>query len=572
MRPKPIPFLYILLTIVPFASAQSVADPVPREVRREVGSAYWVMFRDKGAIDPGQAVDALLASYHPRAILRRQLRRTDAGLFDERDFPLAAEYVGAVRDTGATIRVESTWLNAVSVSATEAQLQSIRALPFVRETRPVMRARRVEPLRSRPVAAPAGDDFYGLASEQLQQISLPALHAEGYTGKGVVVGVLDTGFLRTHKVFNDPQHPLEVVAEHDFVMGDGNTAPEPGDPPEQHAHGTMILATLAGYRPSEYVGGAYDAKFILCKTEDVSSETEVEEDYYVAGLQFIEANGGDVATSSLLYIFPYMNGVFNGQTAVCTLGVNVATANGVYCCTAAGNEGHDDDPNTAHLGAPADAFEVIACGAVTSEGSITGFSSDGPTTDGRVKPELLARGADTFTISPWNNSDYDTASGTSLSTPLAASAVACLVQARPTWTVAQMRTMLFATASDQVKNGKPDPLFVRGYGILNALDAFALDCNANGIPDPNDIASGFSKDVNLNGKPDECECVGDINGDGRVCQEDLGTVLASYGLCAGQPGFNTLANIVKIGASANCIDQADLGVLLALYACEGKCP
>lgn len=570
MYSKPITAV-ILLTIV----SLSPAFGEPGDTGLHGASAHWVIFRDKGvqgATEHERAVNALISSYHPRALLRRQLRRTDPGLFDERDFPIVPAYVDAVRATGATIRVQSPWVNAVSVNATNLQLARIRALPFVRETRPVLRVQRVEPISPRPALPPVGDDFYGLASEQLQQISVPELHAAGYTAKDVVIGVLDTGFLRTHNVFNDPSHPLVVIAEHDFVMGDGNTAPEPGDPPDQHAHGTMILATLAGYRPNEYVGGAYDAKFILCKTEDISSETEVEEDYYVAGLQFIEANGGDVATSSLLYIFPYMNGVFNGQTAVCTLGVNVATANGVYCCTAAGNEGHDDDPNTAHIGAPADAFEVIACGAVTSEGSIAGFSSDGPTTDGRVKPELLARGADTFTISPWNNSDYETASGTSLSTPLVASAVACLVQARPTWTVAQMRTMLFATASDQVKNGKPDPLFIRGYGILSAKDAFELDCNANGVPDPNDIASGFSKDVNLNGKPDECECVGDISGDGKVCQEDLGAVLSSFGLCTGQPGFNPSANVVKIGASASCVDQADLGVLLSQYSCEGKCP
>jgi len=70
-----------------------------------------------------------------------------------------------------------------------------------------------------------------------------------------------------------------------------------------------------------------------------------------------------------------------------------------------------------------------------------------------------------------------TASGTSLSTPLAAGAVTCLAQARPWWSVDKMRARLMNTAGDFVAFGHPDPLMVRGYGILNALAA--LHCYSN---------------------------------------------------------------------------------------------
>ena len=49
-----------------------------------------------------------------------------------------------------------------------------------------------------------------------------------------------------------------------------------------------------------------------------------------------------------------------------------ATANGMICCTAAGNAGHDTNPATSALIAPADALEVITCGAVDSTGAIQG--------------------------------------------------------------------------------------------------------------------------------------------------------------------------------------------------------
>jgi subtilisin family serine protease len=510
------------------------------EVGGSATAKAWVFFTDKGAAshDAGAyraAIGELTRTYNPRAIERRRLRRTDPGLFDLRDVPVAGEYVGQVSATGAKPRVQSAWVNAVSVEATRAQVEAIAALPFVRALQPIrsgVKPGRVTGGDRRPQAAAgpgAGDaGFYGTAEEQLTQINLLALHQQGFTGQGVIVGILDTGFLRTHEAFNQAGHPLVVVAEWDFVKDDGNTAPEPEDDPSQHEHGTMILGTLGGYKPNTYVGGAYDASFVLCKTEDIESETPVEEDYYVAGLQFIESHGGDMATASLIYIDWYTQSQLNGATAVTTIGVNVATANGVYCCNAAGNMGHDTNPSTSHLGAPADAFKVITVGAVTSENSIVGFSSDGPSADGRVKPELLARGAQTWTISPNGSTGYTTASGTSLSTPLVAGGVACLIDARPAWTVDQMRTILFATGKDFVVTGVPDPLFIRGYGIMDAAGAAAADCNANGVLDSLDILAGTSRDCNANGQPDECECRADYNADGALTVADFGSFQTGF--------------------------------------------
>jgi hypothetical protein len=194
----------------------------------------------------------------------------------------------------------------------------------------------------------------------------------------------------------------------------------------------------------------------------------------------IEANGGDVATASLVYIDWYTYSQLNGSTCLATIGVNMATANGVYCCNAAGNSGHDGDPQIGHLGGtPTDAFKVLTIGAADSAGDIAWFSSDGPTADGRLKPELLARGVDTKTVDPGNDTGYAGASGTSLSTPVAACAVACLAQARPWWPVDRMRSSLFNKALDFAAFGQPDPLMIRGYGLINAAGTLAADCYAN---------------------------------------------------------------------------------------------
>jgi len=435
----------------------------------------WVFFTDKGVAQSGlgAALDEVEAGYDAKARARRALRRTDPGLFDERDLPVAGAYRDAVAATGARPHVESRWVNALSVVGTREQIEQAAALPFVRA---------VEPVRSGPRTVGTGEEvqpggyggrgFYGLAEAQLSQINLIALHGAGLTGQGVVVGVLDTGFRRDHVAFTNPAKPLVVIAERDFINSDNNTAFQEGDPGDQHHHGTLILGTLAAYKPDELVGGAFDASYILCKTEDVASETPVEEDNYVAALEFIELHGGDVATSSLSYSDWYTAPDYNGVTAVTSIAVNTATANGLHVCTAAGNAGNDGDPGTAHIGAPADALRVVTCGAVDGAGTITWFSSDGPTADGRVKPELLALGSATKTVGYDDTTSYVGASGTSLSTPLVAGAVACLAGAHPEWTADQMRAALLASASDFVLNGVSDPLFVRGFGILNALDAW----------------------------------------------------------------------------------------------------
>ena len=381
-----------------------------------------------------------------------------------------------------------------------------------------------------------------------------ALHEAGFTGAGVIVGILDTGFRRSHVAFNHPDHPLEIAAEWDFVNNDGDTDIEPGDPANQHEHGTYILGVLGAYNPGTLVGGAYDASFILAKVEDVEAEYPLEEDWFAAGLEFIEANGADVATSSVV-AFWYQQDELDGETSVMSIAWNVATENGLHGCQGAGNSGHDNDPATSHLVAPADAFEVVTCGAVDSTGTIASFSSDGPTADQRNKPEVLARGVSTYTVSPSSDTGYSTPSGTSLSTPLVACAAACLVQANSGWTVDEMREHLFLSADYYLAHGTYDPLYVHGYGIVNAYEA-TQDCNENGIPDVADIADGTSQDANNNDIPDECECVGDINGDGVTDQADLGVLLMSYGVDEG-------GDLDGDGDT----DQSDLGILLADWGC-----
>ncbi|MCH2149984.1 MAG: hypothetical protein MK095_11180, partial [Phycisphaerales bacterium] len=85
------------------------------------------------------------------------------------------------------------------------------------------------------------------------------------------------------------------------------------------------------------------------------------------------------------------------------------------------------------------------------------------------------------------------------------------------------------------------------------------DCNGNGLPDAGDIADGTSDDTDGNGIPDECECLGDIDGNGSVNVTDLLTVIADWGCSTGCDG------------DANGDGTVNVTDLLAVISAWGDC-
>lgn len=505
-------------------------------VRTEETRAFWLELDAKE--HTGASVDPSETPLSRRALERRAARRTLPGLVDEMDLPISQARIDAIAATGARVRTTSRWLNAVSAEATVQQLQALAALPFVRHALPL----HTSTPRAIPCELPIDCDggvaalSYGVMNDQLHEIDIPSMHMRSFHGEGMVIGVLDTGFNRVHEAFHSSEHPIDVIAEWDFVSNDGDTGIQTGDDPNQHKHGTWILGTLAAYMPGSAIGSAFAAQFVLCKTEVYATETIIEEDYYVAGLEFIEAHGADLATSSLGYIDWYTPEMLDGLTAITTRGVNIATANGLVCITAAGNAGNDLDPLTHTIIAPADAFDVITCGAANADGTIASFSSDGPTADGRLKPEALARGVSVASVNSTNPTGFSAVSGTSLSTPLIAGATALLMQARGDLTVNGVRNNLFTTASDFAATGSTDPLFVRGYGVISTIAAAKVgrreaDINLDGHIDGLDLTAMFAV-WGPCGEADPATgfCPGDIDHDGAIGGIDLAALLSAWGL------------------------------------------
>jgi subtilisin family serine protease len=455
-----------------------LAKELSAEHSIEKALPVWIYFRDKGPAD-ARTLDAGLsrveAELDPRCLWRRAKVRTGGRLVDPLDLPVPARYLERIAPHVERLRTTSRWLNAASAEAGPAGIRSIARLPFVREVEAVRAFSRNEP-RSRagtaagfspvdPVAA-----FYGPSFAQINQIDVWPLHQLGFSGRGVMVAMLDTGFRTQHEVFRN----AHLVAQHDFVKGDGDVSQDVSDPNDySDEHGTGTWSVLGGYKPGELVGPAYGADFLLAKTENIDFERPIEEDYWVAGIEWAEGLGAEVVSSSLGYTDWYTYSDLDGQTAVTTRAANRAAELGVVVVNAAGNE---RDSAWGHIIAPADGFEVIACGAVDTLGAISSFSSPGPTYDGRIKPEVCALGVDDrlATSETGGNNGYSNASGTSFSTPLVAGAVALLLEVHRDWTPAQVRQALLTTAGSS-QNPNND----YGWGIVDA--ALAADVGWNSL-------------------------------------------------------------------------------------------
>ena len=449
--------LFLFLGFVLSANPQVNENMLRAGLRSGGFYRAWIFFNDKteGESTSENVFQKALDNLDNRTRMRRSKVR-HFSLVDNRDIPVSPDYIDEIKYMGVTIRTVSKWLNAVSVSGTIEQLRSISDFPFVKKIDPVYGGKRKSLVQRSLLKSSTelGRSDYGPSYDQLDQINVIAAHEAGYTGAGVRVLMLDTGYYTDHEAIHEEQ----VIAEWDFINNDGETQNEEGDPDSQHNHGTYTLSALGGRFDGELYGPAYEAEFLLAKTEDVSQEIPIEEDQYVAGLEWGESLGADIASSSLGYIDWYEFEDLDGMTAVTTIAVNTAIENGMVVVTAVGNSG------AGGIVVPADAENVIACGAVDSDGNIASFSSQGPTADGRIKPEVCALGVSTYCAGVNSTSAYRYENGTSLATPLVAGAAACVLQAHPDWTPQQVREALMMTASDPEN---PDNQY--GWGIIDVM-------------------------------------------------------------------------------------------------------
>lgn len=460
--------------------------------QEQPNTKYWIYFKDKGAynsktkITPGsEAYEKGKELLSPKAIKRRLKVLNENNLIDFKDLPLEELYVSGISKLNIQIIAKSRWLNGVSAYLTSSQVKKIKAMDFVSEVTAIRKLKRQEFITSLDLSFNE-ENFslpqimhrfdYGKSLEQMEAVNVPKVHDVNITGKGVMITNIDDGFeWKTHQALR----LLDVLNEYDFINDDNNTAKEQYNRfPESHSqgeHGTATLSLVGGKYEGKLISPSFDADLLLAKSEYVKNETPMEEDYWLEACEWAESQGTDIITSSLNYkIFdsPYDSNTYaykdlNGLRAITTFAASRSAYLGIVVCNSMGNYYQTEEPS---ITTPADADSIISVGAVTLQGKIAGFSSNGPTADGRTKPDIVAPGVDIWvavakTISG-NDSTYKFGSGTSFAAPITAGVCGLILSAHPELTPLQVREALRNTA-----NNSSAPNNVYGWGLINAYDA-----------------------------------------------------------------------------------------------------
>ncbi|MCP4310919.1 MAG: S8 family serine peptidase [Bacteroidetes bacterium] len=447
-------FTFLVLMTALAASAQKIGDGV-----------YWVYFTDKS--DNGFETNQPGEFLSERSISRRGWQGLGVGPSDE---PVTGAYLDTLVKMGVEIKHISRWLNGVAMVNADAELFSqVLEKPFV-DTIPWIPGS--DPLWFPPV--PPGERFmpplesppdfqYGFASDQVKQVHTHLLHQQGYTGAGVRIAVLDAGFRNVDSL--PSFHPMISEGR---LLGTRNFVNDSSVFRLVSTHGMYVLSIIGADWTGNMMGTAPDANYYLCSTENVHSETRIEEVAWVEAAEYMDSLGFDVINTSLGYSdfdgyqFDHTYKSMDGQTTLISRAASMLASKGIILCNSAGNEGN----NTWYrITAPSDAFGILCVGAVDSRGNIASFSSRGPSFDGRVKPEVVAMGRATGI--QHINGELARGSGTSFSSPVMAGSVASLWQAYPEMPAMEM-IQFIRNSGDRFKN--PDATF--GYGIPSFIETY----------------------------------------------------------------------------------------------------
>ncbi|MBF2025159.1 MAG: S8 family serine peptidase [Oscillatoriales cyanobacterium C42_A2020_001] len=270
----------------------------------------------------------------------------------------------------------------------------------------------------------------------LDRVKAPEAWAQGYTGQGVVVAVIDTGVDYTHPdldnniwmntgetwdgIDNDGNGFIDDVLGWDFVNWDNN-------PMDDDSHGTHVAGTIAAENNGFGVTGvAYNAKIMPIKVLGPNGGSYAD---VAAGIVYAANQGADVINLSL------GGGYFNNLVAAA---VQYATEKGAVVVMASGNEGSSQPSFPANLAST----WGIAVGAIDSSDRLANFSNRA----GTVPLDFVAApGTRIWSTVP--NNTYSAYSGTSMATPHVAGVAALMLSANPTLTPGQVETILIQTAN-----------------------------------------------------------------------------------------------------------------------------
>ena len=426
---------------------------------------YWIELNDK--------TTSIHSVSNPSTFLTQKSidRRTKQNIpITEQDLPVPQSYIDEINDfADVEIHNVSKWMNAILIKTNNTtSVDAIKNLSYVKGSSFIQTAglkneneynhKFEEPslkLKNNLQSININTD-YGDAFNQIHMHNGETLHNAGYSGENMSIAVIDAGF--TGAQGNLSLTPAYVDNR---ILGTRNFVENSNLVYKSSTHGTYVLTTMAGDIEGSYVGTAPKANYWLLLSEDVASETIIEEYYWLFAAEYADSVGVDVINTSLGYTEfddPSQNHTYadmDGNTTIGAKAADIAASKGMLLFNSNGNSGNN---SWKYLGTPADADSVIAVGATDPNGIIAGFSSLGPASDGDIKPNIAGQGAPSAL---YHNDGYVTfGSGTSFSGPILCGLGACLWQVYPDKTNMEIKDAIEKSAHIY---SSPDEFY--GYGI-----------------------------------------------------------------------------------------------------------
>lgn len=271
----------------------------------------------------------------------------------------------------------------------------------------------------------------------------------GYDGSGVTVAVIDTGIDGMHVGLDDMDddnstNDPKIIGFYDPVNNPDKTNGTEVFPYDDQGHGSHCAGTVAGTgAPSyEHPGMAPGAFLVGVKVLDSGGSGSFA--VVMAGMQWTvdyryEYN---IRAASMSLGGPGAIEWTSSEEDSVNRMSNEMTRAGITMLIAAGNSFV-----SAQIGTPGSAEDVITVGALDKDTSIAVYSSQGPTEEGRVKPNVAFVGSDVMSVAHNTGDGYVAFSGTSMATPGVAGTVALMLQANPDLSPFDVRNILQETAT-----------------------------------------------------------------------------------------------------------------------------
>lgn len=439
----------------------------------------WVYFNDKP--NSQYYFDNPLQMLSQRALDRRTNQNIP---LDIKDVPIHQAYIDQITaSVGITVKAKSKWMNALHIRGSQTDIAALTGLSFVDYVDYANHSLNLRVAANPNTKSKSQDKFqnilvnynYGTSATQIQMLNGHILHQQDNTGTNKIIAIMDAGFPGVNTAA-----PFQRLFDNNLILGGYDFVARTANPYVGFQHGTQVLSTMGGFVDGQLVGTAPNASYYLFRTEDAATENPIEESNWVEAAELADSLGVDVINTSLGY-FEYDNPAYNytyadmnGVTSFISRGANIAFSRGMICVTSAGNSGATSEP---HIAVPADALTTLAVGAVTASEVRGSFSSIGPTSDGRIKPDVMAMGVASTVAT--ETGAIITNSGTSFSGPILAGALTSFWSAFPWFTNAEVIQFVKESAD---RFSIPDNQY--GYGIPDfqlALNMALLGVNENNV-------------------------------------------------------------------------------------------